>query len=171
MKKSVVFGLLILVTGFFLWQMIIGVFFNPAENLSVGIDKEDFDWFTCASCGRLFMAEVTTRKGYCPYCKFQMMLVTEDRRVSGRSSDESKFIWFFSPRCGKVFFAFETERPGACPYCAEPLDLASPLVAVAANGSNPLRAHAGKLFWGSLGRFVEVADQEEEVYHRGYNRR
>lgn len=154
MKKAVVFGLLILVTGFFLWQMIIGVFFNPAEDLAAGIDKEDFDWFTCASCGRLFMAEVTTRKGYCPYCKFQMMLITEDKRVFGRGAGESEFIWFFSPQCGKVFFAFATEQPGACPYCAEPLDLAAPFVAVAANGSNPLRAYAGKLFWGSLGLFA-----------------
>jgi len=106
-----------LVVGFLLWQLVAGEFFNPAEKLAVEADKENFDWFICSSCARLFMAEVTTRKGYCPYCKFQMMLVTEDKRVFGKSADESEFAWFFSPECGNVFFAYAIEEMGVCPYC------------------------------------------------------
>jgi len=156
--KAFVFGLLMLVVGFLLWQLVAGEFFNPAEKLAVEADKENFDWFICSSCARLFMAEVTTRKGYCPYCKFQMMLVTEDKRVFGKSADESEFAWFFSPECGNVFFAYAIEEMGVCPYCAEPLDLTVPRSSVAEDaGSVPLRwvkANIGMLLLACVAVFA-----------------
>ena len=161
MIKAVVFGLLILLIGFVLWQLIVGEFFNPAEELAVAVNKENFDWFSCSSCGKLFMAEVTTRKGYCPYCKFQMMLVTEDKRVLAKSVNKSDFICFFSPKCGRVFFAYETKQMGICPYCAEPVDLTAPRTTVPEGPSSvPARlaawtkANSGKLLLGSMGLFI-----------------
>lgn len=146
-----------LVIGFVLWQMIAGGFFEPAEKLAAQVDKENFTWLTCPSCGKLFMVEETTKRGYCPYCKFEMML-SEDKKVMGGSADEGEFIWFFSPNCGKLFFAFETKKMGKCPYCGEPISLTAPptkdleedphhLVALVKN-------HAGKLLVGALVLFA-----------------
>jgi DNA-directed RNA polymerase subunit RPC12/RpoP len=126
MKKAVVFGILMLATGFILWQLVEKEFVNPAEELVTKVDKENFKWFTCSGCGNLFMAEATTRKGYCPYCGLQTMLVTETKRVVGTSVDESEFVCFFSPECGKVFFAYETGEMGTCPYCGEAVSLVAP---------------------------------------------
>ncbi|GAB4344911.1 MAG: hypothetical protein Kow0099_24730 [Candidatus Abyssubacteria bacterium] len=129
MKKAIIAGVLLLVMGFILWQMVAAEFFKPVEKVAAKVDKENFAWFSCPSCDRLFMAELTTRKGYCPYCGFQLMLISEDKRILGTSVNEEEFIWFFSPRCGKLFFAFETGHSGTCPYCGEKVELTAPLVA------------------------------------------
>ncbi len=127
MKKPIIAGLLILLVGFFLWRMVASEFFNPSDNLAVQKDKENFEWFVCSNCSELYMAEATTRKGYCPYCGFQTMLVAEARRVLARSADESEFVWFFSPECGNVFFAHDTGQMGTCPYCDKAIDLTAPV--------------------------------------------
>jgi DNA-directed RNA polymerase subunit RPC12/RpoP len=160
MKKALFFGILMIAVGFILWRMIASEFFNPAEELAAGVNRENFSWFTCSSCGKLFMAEVTTLKGRCPYCNTQMMLVTEDRRVMGRSVDESEFIWFFSPQCGKVFFAYNTGNLGTCPYCGESIELTAPLIAdlkeesAAADLRVWAKAHASGLLFGALAVLV-----------------
>ena len=157
MKKAVVCGFLFLAIGFVLWQVIAGEFINPAEELSTRINKENFEWFKCPACGDLFMAEVTTRKGYCPYCQSQLMLVTEAKRVVGTSVDESQFFWFFSPECGNVFFACQTDKMGKCPYCGELLDLTAP---EATDLEHPPQLVAwtkfnfGKLLLGTFGIFA-----------------
>ncbi len=159
MKKALLFGFLMLLTGLILWAMINSELLTPADELAASVDHENFSWFTCSGCGKLFMAEVTTMKGNCPYCQFQLMLVTEDRRLMGRSTDENDFIWFFSPACGKVFFAYETKEAGACPYCNEAIELAAPRIAdLEGPASNRLatwsKAHFGKLLFGVLGLFA-----------------
>lgn len=131
MKKALIFGLLMLLVGFFLWRLVAVELFNPAEKLTVGVDKENFAWFECSNCGNPFMAEATTRRGYCPYCNFQMMLVTEDKRVMGKSVDGDDFAWFFSHECGNVFYARETKKTGTCPYCAESVNLTAPRTTIA----------------------------------------
>ena len=107
--------------------MVASEFVNPSDNLAIQKDKENFEWFACSDCGELFMAEATTRKGYCPYCNFQMMLGVEAKRVLAKSADKSEFAWFFSPACGNVFFANDTGRMGTCPYCDEAIDLTAPV--------------------------------------------
>jgi len=116
-----------LTVGFILWLMVAAEFSNPADTLAVRGDKENFEWFSCPTCGELFMAEATTKKGYCPYCRSQVILVTETKRVVGAGVDESKFAWFLSSKCGNVFFARETHEMGACPYCNEPIELNVPV--------------------------------------------
>jgi DNA-directed RNA polymerase subunit RPC12/RpoP len=165
-KKAVIFSFLMLVTGFVLWQMIVGEFFNPAQELAVEVEKENFAWFSCSNCGALFMAEETTRKGYCPYCKFQMMLATEDKKVLAKSPDKSEFTSFLSPECGKVFFANATGQMGNCPYCKESIDLTAPIATVASKESpDPLVAwandHYGKLL---LGAFVVLVFSVGGIY-------
>lgn len=158
MKKPVVFGLLILLIGFILWRMVDKELLNPSEGLSVQVDKENFEWFTCSSCRELFMAEATTRKGYCPYCDFQMMLVSETKRVFGNNADESGFIWFLSPNCGKLFLAYETGETGVCPYCNEAIALNVPPSIDLEESPTMLaawtRAHAKGLLAGALGVFA-----------------
>ena len=127
MKKAVIFGLLILAVGFFLWRMIASEFSSPSVNLAVQRNTESFEWFLCSSCDKVFMAEATTKKGHCPYCQIQMMLVTESKRISGKASDESEFVWFFSPECGNIFLADDTQQMGVCPYCNEPIELIAPV--------------------------------------------
>lgn len=126
MKKAIVFGFLILIVGFFLWRMIDAESYNPSQSLAVDVDKENFEWFTCPGCDELFMAEVTTRKGYCPYCQLQIMLITEAKRAFGRSTDKTEFVWLLSPDCGNVFFARDTGLMGICPYCREGILLVAP---------------------------------------------
>lgn len=155
MKKALVFGCLVLVTWLALWMMINSELLTPTDDLAAGVDRENFSWFTCSGCGKLFMAEATTMKGSCPYCKFQLMLITEDKRLMGQSVDEDDFIWFFSPACGKIFFAYETNKIGSCPYCEEQIELSAPLVAdLEGPASNRLvtwsKAHSGKLLFGVL---------------------
>ncbi|MBI5114924.1 FHA domain-containing protein [Candidatus Poribacteria bacterium] len=155
MKKAFVFGLLMLIIGFVLWRMIAGGFFDPSRKVVAGVSKENFSWFTCANCGKLFMAEATTRKGNCPYCGFQMMLVTEDKKVMGAGADDSDFVWFFSPACKKLFFAYQTHELGKCPYCGESIDLTAPatidLQQPPPRLISMLRANMGKLFLGVMG--------------------
>lgn len=159
MKKAVIFGLLILGIGFILWQIIVGEISTPVEDLGMKVNKENFDWFTCPSCGELFMAEATTRKGHCPYCGSQMMLVSEAKRVLGTSVDEDEFVCFLSPGCRKVFFAYETQEMGKCPYCGEALDLTAPVTTVHGEESPPqllawTRSNFGALLTGIMGLFV-----------------
>jgi DNA-directed RNA polymerase subunit RPC12/RpoP len=161
LKKALVLAFLMLLMGFALWRLVAGELSSPAEDIAKVMDEENFAWFDCSSCGNLFMAEATTRKGYCPYCKFQMMLVTEDKRVMGKRAGGDDFKWFFSHECGNIFFAHASERVGSCPYCAEPVDLSITETPVVANaGSVPLqlaawtRAHSGKLV---LGAFALIA--------------
>jgi DNA-directed RNA polymerase subunit RPC12/RpoP len=157
-KKAVVAGLLVLAVGFLLWRMIVGESYRPSEQLVAGIDREHFDWFTCPSCNRLFMAEATTRKGYCPYCNFQLMLVTEDKKLVGTSVNEREFIWFFSPKCGRVFFAYETGEAGVCPYCRESIVLTAPPSTDLEEAPLPavawLRDHSRWILAGSVGLFI-----------------
>lgn len=157
MKKAVVAGLLMLAIGFVLWKMIAGEFFNPTDNLAAKINKENFTWLICPNCGKVFMVEETTKRGYCPYCKFEMML-TEDKKVLGRSVDGGEFIWFFSPACGKVFFAFETKEMGNCPYCGEPISLTAPPTKDLEEAPHPLvaltKTHSGKIILVALGLFI-----------------
>ncbi|MBI4831579.1 MAG: hypothetical protein HY801_08505 [Candidatus Lindowbacteria bacterium] len=104
------------------------------------------------------MAEATTRKGSCPYCGFQMMLVTEDKKVVGAGADDADFIWFFSPACKKLFFAYQTHKMGKCPYCGEAIDLTAP--ATIEHLKQPsriatlLKANFGKLLMAALGLFA-----------------
>ncbi len=159
MKKAVVFGLLLVGICFILWHIIAGEISTPVEDLAMKVDKENFEWFTCPSCGELFFAEATTRKGSCPYCGSQMMLVSEVERVIGRSVDESKFVCFFSPKCKKVFFAYETQETGKCPYCAEVLELIAPVTAVHDEESDSLllawtESNFGAFLTGIMGLFV-----------------
>jgi len=158
MKKAVFFGFLLLVIGFVLWQIVAGEFFNPADKLVTKISKENFDWFKCPACGSLFMAEATTRKGYCPYCASQVMLVPEAGRVIGRSVDDSHFFPFFSPKCGNVFFAYETGESGKCPYCGETLALTAPKTIDLEEETPTLiawtRANFGRVVMGVLGLFA-----------------
>jgi DNA-directed RNA polymerase subunit RPC12/RpoP len=127
MKKGIVFGALLLATGFVLWQMVAGEFSDPLTKVAMNkVQKEDFDWFTCPSCGKLFMAEATGKKGSCPYCGFTMMLGIEQKRVIGTSVDESEFVSFFSPKCKNLFFAYQTGQKGKCPYCGESIELTAP---------------------------------------------
>ncbi len=123
MKKGLVCGLLLLLTGFILWRMIAGELSTPVSKVAAGVKKENFAGFSCPSCGKLFMAEVTTKKGRCPYCGFTMYL-GEEEKVFGVSADESQFVPFFSPACKKLFFAYQTNEIGQCPYCGEPINLA-----------------------------------------------
>lgn len=161
-KKAVIAGILMLVIGFVLWQMVAAEFFRPVEKMAAKVDKDNFAWFSCPDCGKLFMAELTTRKGHCPHCGFQLMLISEDRRTLGTSVNEDEFIWFFSPKCGKLFFAFETGQSGTCPYCGEKVDLIAPLVADLEEPQSGaltfVKAHWEKLFGGSVALFfVSIA--------------
>ncbi len=158
--KAVILGALMLLVGFLLWRLIAAELVNPAKELAVAVDKEDFAWFACSSCGKTFMGQATTRKGYCPYCKFQMMLATEDKRVLGEGTNDQDYAWFFSRECGNLFFARDTGRMGVCPYCAEPLDLTAPKTTVAMDSSRPARvvawtrANFRGLLAGALAIFV-----------------
>ena len=127
MKKPIIFGLLILVVGFFLWRMVAVEFSDPSDTLAVRGDKENFKWFACLHCDELFMAEATTKKGHCPYCQTQMMLETESKRIFGQGADESEFVWYLSAECGRVFFALDIKDMGTCPYCSEPIELTAPV--------------------------------------------
>ena len=149
MKKGVIFGLLLLAAGFILWRMIAGELSSPMARVAAGVKKENFTWFTCASCGKLFMAEGTTTKGYCPYCGFTMLLLPGEKKVFGTSVDESQFVTFFSPGCKKPFFAYQTKQVGKCPYCGESIDLTVPET-IDLQESPPgllvfAKAHAGNL--------------------------
>jgi DNA-directed RNA polymerase subunit RPC12/RpoP len=157
-KKAVVFGLLMLAVTCVFWLTIAREFFNPAEEIKVAADKENLTWFMCSDCRQIFMAEETTKKGYCAYCGSTMMLTTEDKRAFSRSANEEKFGWFFSPSCGKLFFAYETRDVGNCPHCGELIDLTlspeappeeAPPVLVAT-----VKTHAGKLLAAAIGLFV-----------------
>ena len=157
MKKAVVFGLLMLAVGFVFWNTIDKEFFNPAEEIKIAADKEDLTWFFCSDCRKIFMAEETTKKGYCAYCGSAMMLITEDNRGFSTSTNEDEFEWFFSPGCGKLFFARETREMGNCPYCGEPVDVT--LTPECPTEEPPLRVamvktHAGKILAVAIGLFV-----------------
>lgn len=126
MKKGLIFGLLLLLIGFLFWAMVISQLTNPVEDVAAKMDKENFEWFTCPSCSKLFMAEATAKKGSCPYCGFTMMLGVEQKRVLATSVDKSQFASFLCPACNKLFFAYQTGETGNCPYCGEPILLAAP---------------------------------------------
>jgi DNA-directed RNA polymerase subunit RPC12/RpoP len=126
MKKGLIFGLLLLLIGFLFWVMVISQLSNPVQDIAVKMDKENFEWFTCPSCAKLFMAEATAKKGSCPYCGFTMMLGVEQKRVLATSVDKSQFASFLCPACNKLFFAYKTGETGRCPYCGEPILLAAP---------------------------------------------
>jgi DNA-directed RNA polymerase subunit RPC12/RpoP len=138
--------------------MIATEFANPADELAVQRDTENFVWFVCSNCGQVFMAEATTKKGYCPYCQYEMMLETESKRIPAKGSDESEFVWFFSPKCGNFFLADDTHQMGVCPYCGEPIDLTAPVSTDLEESPPPLvawvRAHADVLFALAVGIFV-----------------
>ena len=126
MKKGFIFGLLLLLIGFLFWAMVAGQLFNPVEDMAAKMDKENFAWFTCPGCAKLFMAEETAKKGSCPYCGLTMMLGVEQKRILGASVDKEQFISFFSPKCNRLFFAYATGEEGQCPYCGEGLFLTAP---------------------------------------------
>lgn len=128
MKKGIAFGLLLLLVGFLLWQMVAAEFSNPVAKMAVKVDKENFSWFTCPSCGRLFMAEATAMKGRCPYCGFTMTLGIEQKRLIGTSVDESEFVTFLCPSCNRFFLAYQTGEMGKCPYCGEKIKLTAPKI-------------------------------------------
>lgn len=157
MKKAFIAGVLILAIGFVLWQMISKELARPTDEVAARIEKERMTWFTCSSCRRMFMAEETTKKGYCPYCSFETMLV-KDKKVVGKSVAQDGFVWFLSPNCGKLFLAYETKTTGKCPYCGEAIELTAPhtadlrvepprIVAL-------IQPHAGKLFVAAIALFL-----------------
>jgi DNA-directed RNA polymerase subunit RPC12/RpoP len=138
--------------------MVAAEFSKPSDDLAVQRDTENFEWFLCSNCNKVFMAEATTKKGHCPYCQYQMMLETESKRISGKGSDESEFICFFSPECGNIFFANDTQQMGTCPYCREPIDLTAPVSTDLEQPPPKLLAwvgnHAKGLFAIALGVFA-----------------
>ncbi|RJP64436.1 MAG: hypothetical protein C4532_19280 [Candidatus Abyssobacteria bacterium SURF_17] len=157
MKKAFVAGLLILAIGFVLWQLITRELSHPTDQMAVRIDKERMIWFACPSCNKMFMAEETTKKGYCPYCSFETILVG-DKKVLGKSSEGSGFVWFFSPNCGKFFLAYETKQAGKCPYCGEVIDLTAPPTTDLQTEPAPVVAliqpHAKKLLAAAIALFI-----------------
>jgi DNA-directed RNA polymerase subunit RPC12/RpoP len=157
LKKGLVFGFLLLITGFFLWRLVAGGFSNPVTDVAATVAKENFAWFTCPSCSMLFMAEETTRKGQCPYCGSTMMLGIEAKRIIGTSVDESQFSSFLSPACNKLFFAYQTNEVGRCPYCGEPIELTGrPTIDLQESPPGPLifaKAHMGILLMTLIALF------------------